>query len=267
MSYIPLPNRSVILLYGPDTKNFLQGIITNDINKLSTQKSIYSLLLNSQGKYLHDFFLIEHDKYIYLECENVYVQQIIEKFNLLKTYLRVKIKDVSSLYKVGVLLHSNLDEYSSNESQILFSDPRHAALGTRIIHKDEIKEPIGDLNGYEEIRIKNLVPDGAKDMVQNSSFPLQYLIDKVNGISFSKGCYIGQEVTNRMSRQEIFRKRLYLIKGGNTLPEIGAKVINNDNEEIGELRSSVNNVGLALLNTSKSHANLYAGRVKVDVVC
>ncbi|WCR53417.1 MAG: tRNA-modifying protein YgfZ [Wolbachia endosymbiont of Ctenocephalides orientis wCori] len=266
MSYIPLINRSVILLYGPDTRDFLQGIITNDINKLSTQKSIYSLLLNSQGKYLYDFFLIKHDKYIYLECENIYVQEIIEKFNLLKTYLRVKIKDVSSLYKVGVLLNSNLDE-CSNESQIIFSDPRHAALEVRIIHKGEIKEPIEDFKRFEEIRIKNLVPDGAKDMVQNSSFPLQYLIDKINGISFNKGCYIGQEVTNRMSRQEIFRKRLYLVKGDNILSEIGTKIINNDNEEVGELRSSVNNVGLALLNTAKSHADLYAGRVKIDVVC
>ena len=263
MSYIPLPNRGVILLYGPDTKNFLQDIITNDINKLSTQKSIYSLLLNPQGKYLYDFFLTEHDKYIYLECENTYVQEIIEKLNLLKTYLRVRIKDVSTLHKVGVLLNSKLNECST-ESRIIFSDPRHATLGMRIIHKDEITEPIGKINEYEEIRIKNLVPDGAKDMVQNSSFPLQYLIDKVNGISFKKGCYIGQEVTNRMSRQESFRKRLYLIKGDNTLPEIGTKITNNDNEEIGELRSSVNNVGLALLNTAKSHENLNAGGVKIS---
>lgn len=264
MSYIPLLSRGVIVLYGPDTKVFLQGIITNDINKLSTQKSIYSLLLNSQGKYLYDFFLVEHDKYIYLECENIYVQQIIEKFNLLKTYLRVKIKDISSLYKVGVLLDSNLDE-CSNESQIIFSDPRHVALGVRIIHKDEIKEPVGNFAEYETIRIQNLIPDGAKDMVQNSSFPLQYLIDRANGISFNKGCYIGQEVVNRMRRQEIFRRKLYLVSGDDALPNIGTKVINADNEEIGELRSSVNNIGLALLSTAKDHVNLCVDKVRVAV--
>lgn len=265
MGYIPLANRSLISLYGPDTRDFLQGVITNDINKLSSQQAIYSLLLNPQGKYLYDFFLIEHDKYIYLECENAHLQQIIEKLDLLKTYLRVRIKDISSLYKVGVLFDAKLAECSS-KSQVIFQDPRHKLLGMRIIHEDEIKEPIGDFIQYEKVRIKNLVPDGAKDMVQNSSFPLQYLIDKINGISFNKGCYIGQEVVNRMSRQEKFRRKLYLVEGKNALPNIGTKVISEHNEEVGELRSSVDNIGLALLNTGKSHANLYVGGVSIKTL-
>lgn len=262
MSYIPLQSRGVIVLYGPDTRDFLQGIITNDINKLDSQKAVYSLLLSPQGKYLYDFFLIRYGKYILLECENVYLQQIIEKLDLLKTYLRVKIKDVSSLYKVGVLFNTKSTE--CNESQIIFQDPRHKSLGMRIIHKGEIKEPAGDFTQYEKVRIQNLVPDGARDMVQNSSFLLQYLIDKVNGISFNKGCYIGQEVVNRMSRQETFRRKLYLVEGNSALPNIGTKVTNENNEEIGELRSSVDNIGLALLYTGKSHTNLYTGGVKIS---
>ncbi|WCR58731.1 MAG: tRNA-modifying protein YgfZ [Wolbachia endosymbiont of Ctenocephalides felis wCfeF] len=262
MSYIPLQSRGVIVLYGPDTRDFLQGIITNDIGKLDSQKAIYSLLLSPQGKYLYDFFLIRYGKYILLECENVYLRQIIEKLDLLKTYLRVKIKDVSSLYKVGILFNTKSTE--CNESQIIFQDPRHKSLGMRIIHKGEIKQPAGDFTQYEKVRIQNLIPDGARDMVQNSSFPLQYLIDKVNGISFNKGCYIGQEVVNRMSRQETFRRKLYLVEGNSALPNIGTKVTNENDEEVGELRSSVDNIGLALLYTGKSHANLYTGGVKIS---
>ncbi|MGL9725534.1 MAG: YgfZ/GcvT domain-containing protein [Wolbachia sp.] len=264
MSYISLPNRGVVVLYGPDTRDFLQGIITNDVNKLSSQQAIYSLLLNPQGKYLYDFFLIEYGKYIFLECENKHLQQLVEKLDLLKTYLRVKIKDVSAPYKVGVLLNVKSIE-CSNKSQVIFQDPRHKSLGMRIIHKDEIEELIEGFAQYEKVRIQNLVPDGAKDMVQNSSFPLQYLIDKVNGISFNKGCYIGQEVVNRMSRQEVFRRKLFLIEGESTLPNIGTKVIDENNEEVGELRSSIDSIGLTLLNTGKSHVNLYAGGVKVSV--
>ncbi|QIT36460.1 CAF17-like 4Fe-4S cluster assembly/insertion protein YgfZ [Wolbachia endosymbiont of Brugia pahangi] len=264
MGYIPLPSRGVIVLYGPDTRDFLQGVITNDINKLNSQKAIYSLLLSPQGKYLYDFFLIEYGKCILLECENMYLQQIIEKLDLLKTYLRVKIKDISALYKVGVLFDTKSTE-CSNESQVIFQDPRHKLLEMRIIHKNEIKELVGDFAQYERVRIQNLVPDGAKDMVQNLSFPLQYLIDKINGISFNKGCYIGQEVVSRMSRQEIFRKKLYLVEGDNALPNIGTKVTNENNEEVGELRSSIDNIGLALLNTGKSHANLYADGIGVFV--
>jgi folate-binding protein YgfZ len=259
MSYISLPNRSIIALYGPDTRNFLQGVITNDISKLDNQKAIYSLLLNPQGKYLYDFFLLEYGKYILFECENTYLKQIIEKLDLLRTYLKVKIKDISTSYKVGVFFNTELTEYN----EIIFQDPRHISLGMRVIHKDGIKEPIGDFTEYEKIRIQNLVPDGAKDMVQNSSFPLQYLIDKTNGISFNKGCYIGQEVVNRMRRQEILRKKLYLVEGDDVLPNVGTKVVNADNEEIGELRSSINNIGLALLSTAKDHVNLYADKVRI----
>ncbi|MDD9331182.1 MAG: folate-binding protein [Wolbachia sp.] len=267
MSYIPLPNRSVIALYGPDTKNFLQGVITNDINKLSDQKAIYSLLLSSQGKYLYDFFLIEHGKYILLECENTHLQQITEKLDLLKTYLKVRIKNISELYKVGVFFNTELMQ-SNDKSQIIFQDPRHISLGIRVIYKDEIdeiKEPIGDFAEYELVRIQNLIPDGAKDMVQNLSFPLQYLVDHANGIDFNKGCYIGQEVVNRMRRQEILRRKLYLIEGDDILPSIGTKVMNDTNEEIGELRSSINNIGLALLRTTKDHVSLYVNEVRISV--
>ncbi|MCV3769564.1 MAG: folate-binding protein [Wolbachia pipientis] len=264
MSYIPLRSRSVLAIYGPDTRNFLQSIITNDISNLSNQRAIYSLLLNSHGQYLYDFFLVEYGKCILLECESIYLQQMIEKLGLLKTYLRVKIKDVSTLYKVGVLFNTKLTELS-NESRIIFQDPRHKSLGMRIIHKDEIKQPIGDIIQYEKVRIKNLIPDGKKDMVQNSSFPLQYLIDQINGISFNKGCYIGQEVVNRMSRQEIFRKKLCFVEGDNILPDIGTKVINESNEKIGNLRSSVGKIGLALLSTGRNYINLYAAGVKITV--
>ncbi|WP_253300182.1 CAF17-like 4Fe-4S cluster assembly/insertion protein YgfZ [Wolbachia endosymbiont of Chironomus riparius] len=205
MSYIPLPNRSVIALYGPDIRNFLQGIITNDISKLNNQKAIYSLLLTPQGKYLYDFFLIEHGKYIFLECESIYLQQVIEKLNLLKTYLKIRIKDMSALYKIGIFFNTKLIEFS-DETQIVFQDPRHQSLGMRVIHKNEINEPIGSLTEYEFTRIKNLIPDGAQDMIQNSSFPLQYLVDQVNGIDFNKGCYTGQEVVSRMRMQHKLRK-------------------------------------------------------------
>lgn len=265
MSYIQLPHRGVIALHGSDTKNFLQSIITNDINKLDHQKAIYSLLLNPQGKYLYDFFLIEYGKYILLECESIYLTQIIAKLDLLKTYLKVRIKNVSALYKVGVFFNAKFAEHD-NEEQIIFQDPRHTSLGVRIIHKNEMTEPIGESSKYELIRIQNLIPDGAKDMVQSSSFPLQYLVDHINGIDFNKGCYIGQEVVNRMKRQQTLRRKLYLVQGDSALPSIGTKVVTSDSEEVGELRSSVNNIGLTLLYTEKSHANLSAGKTKISVL-
>ncbi|WP_333023176.1 CAF17-like 4Fe-4S cluster assembly/insertion protein YgfZ [Wolbachia endosymbiont of Pentidionis agamae] len=249
-NYVLLPNRGVLKLSGPDVRGFLQDVITNNINKLNIQKAVYSLLLNPQGKYLYDFFLIENGKNILLECESIYINGIVERLNLLKTYLRVKIQDVSKLYKVGVSLNS--DAVNINELQITFQDPRHVNLGFRIISPIELcLDESGNLNDYEYVRISNLIPDGIRDMVQNVSFPLQYLIDKVNGIDFNKGCYIGQEVVTRMSRQQSLRRKLYLVSGENDLPIAGTKIIKSD-EEIGELRSSIKNIGLALLYTEKA---------------
>ncbi|WFW29524.1 MAG: folate-binding protein [Wolbachia endosymbiont of Menacanthus eurysternus] len=271
MSYLPLESRGVIALYGPDTADFLQGIITNDINKLNNQKAIYSLLLSPYGRYLYDFFLIRYGEFIFLECENIYLQQIIEKLVLLKTYLRVEVKDVSTIYKVGISLRGSDEPEICDESQVIFQDPRSKSLGIRIIykHKDnKVKRIIGDFIEYEEIRIQNLIPDGARDMIQNLSFPLQYLIDKANGMSFNKGCYIGQEIVNRMRRQKVLRKRIYFIEGdSNILPNIGTKIINeNNNKEVGELRSSIGNIGLALLCSGENYNNLYANGVKIIVV-
>ncbi|MBV0899816.1 MAG: folate-binding protein [Wolbachia endosymbiont of Fragariocoptes setiger] len=264
MSYILLPNRSVIALFGPDIKNFLQNIITNDIYKLNNQKAIYSLLLTPQGRYLYDFFLVEHGKYILLECESIYLQELIKKINLLKTYLKVEVKNISKLYKVSVILQTSESKIDFPDNYITFQDPRHVSLGTRIIYKGDIKTAPRDSTEYEITRIRNLIPDGIKDMIQNSSFPLQYLIDRANGIDFHKGCYIGQEVVNRMKRQTKLKRQLYFVHGDNILPDVRTKIIDGE-ENIGELCSSIHNIGLALLDNEKSHSNLYVGKVKISV--
>lgn len=249
ISYIPLPNRGVVLLQGPDTRDFLQGIITNDITKLQDKTAIYSLLLSPQGRYLYDFFLIQKGKNILLECENIYLLGITEKLNLLKTYLKVKIRNISEKYKVGVILNNNDDQYIDIEDGIVFADPRHKLLGIRVISpiESEIKNiEMGNFEEYEQVRIQNLIPSGAQDMMQNKSFPLQFMIDKIGGVDFDKGCYIGQEVVARMHRSPL-RKKIYLVTSECKLPAAGAKVTNSREQEVGELRSSINNIGIALL--------------------
>ncbi len=270
-SYVPLPSRGIILLQGPDIRDFLQGVITNDISKLQDGKAIYSLLLNPQGRYLYDFFLIQKGKYILLECENIYLTEIIQKLNLLKTYLKVKIQDISEKYKVGVILQNS--KIDTKRYHIAFADPRHTSLGIRIILPiaQEIENiEIGNFNEYEQIRIQNLVPSGAEDMIQNKSFPLQFLIDKINGIDFDKGCYIGQEVVARMHRS-LLRRKIYLITSGRKLPAIGTKIVDDQQQEIGELRSNINNIGIALLNIEKINKaiedkdTLFADGIKIEI--
>ncbi|WP_339045532.1 folate-binding protein [Candidatus Mesenet endosymbiont of Agriotes lineatus] len=249
MSYIPLPNRGVILLQGPDTRSFLQGVITNDITKLQDKKAIYSLLLSPQGRYLYDFFLVQKGKNILLECEKAYLSEIIEKLSLLRTYLKVKVRDISERYKVGVILGGN----EEIENVITFADPRHKLLGVRTISpvESEIEDiEVGNFEEYEQVRIQNLVPSGTQDMIQNKSFPLQFMIDKIGGIDFNKGCYIGQEVVARMHRIP-FKKKIYSVTSKHKLLAAGAKVTNDKQQEIGELLSSINNIGIALLNVEE----------------
>lgn len=263
MSYISLPNRGVILLQGPDVRNFLQDIITNDITKLQDKQAIYSLLLSPQGRYLYDFFLIQKGKNILLECEKVYLPELIAKLNLLKTYLKVKIRDISEKHKVAVMLSNSKEA----ENTITFADPRHKLLGVRIISpvESEIEDiEMGNLEEYEQIRIQNLVPSGAQDMIQNKSFPLQFMIDEIGGIDFNKGCYIGQEVVARMHRVPL-KKKIYSVTSKHKLPTAGAKVTNDKQQEIGELCSSINNIGIALLNVEDNTDALFIDGTKVEV--
>lgn len=251
--YTILPNRTLIRLKGPDRLTFLQGLITNDLHKTQSQRMIYACLLTPQGKFLHDFFITAYDDHIVLDTEGGNRAQ--DLYNRLTMYcLR---SDVEISLENDTPVFAILDTQLSDA--MWFKDPRHPDMGYRTY-----KAPDGtpqDFDIWDRNRIGLCIPDGSRDMIPEKSTLLESGIDRLNGVDFEKGCYIGQELTARMHYRGLAKKHLYVIKTQNNhlLPKPGERIETPDGHLIGEMRSSCGDIGLALLKDDMIKRLLEAG--------
>ncbi|KKB96257.1 tRNA-modifying protein YgfZ [Candidatus Arcanobacter lacustris] len=228
-----LENRSVIIIEGEQRKEFLQGLITNDIHKCP----IYSLMLSPVGKFLYDFFIIEDQDQLLIDCDYLSLESLVKTLNLYK--LRKKINIISKKDELGVF--SSKEIYNEG---ICYLDPRSKELGYRIIAPKNTQITNSDHN-YELMRLNLGIPEGHKDLIESKSFPLEFAMDRLNAIDFDKGCYVGQEVTSRTKYRGTIRKEIFIIRG-EELPHTGDDII-VDQIKIGVMCSQLNNVGLALI--------------------
>ena len=227
---IILENRGLVSITGVDSKEYLQNIITNDINKVSVNNSIFAALLSPQGKYLFDFFVVKDVEGYLLDCDLNSVDELVNNLSKYKIRSKVEIKDVSSNYVVGVINFENFKiiqkEIGGNkltlkyrESQI-FVDPRDSDLGARIISSLEklyltikkLKLKIVKNNSYLEKAFLKGVPIEGLENLRNQLFGLEINFEKLNAIDFKKGCYVGQENTARMKLKSKIRRQLMPIK-------------------------------------------------------
>jgi len=202
-----LDNRAVLALMGKDALTFLQGLFTNDVYEATESRMVYTLMLTPQGRFLYDFFIIKNGDTIYLDHESKFTSEIILKFNFYKMRSDVKITDVTDSYSILAL--------DDMQGSMIFKDPRSEKLGSRVyVEKPHLQDFIAAHNlkenksMYTDIIFKNLIPEPHQDMIQEKSFPLEYGIDNFNAISFTKGCYIGQEPTARIKTYGVIRKKL-----------------------------------------------------------
>ena len=242
---IILKNRGLISITGEDAKDFLQNIITNDIDKVSESSSIFSALLNPQGKYLFEFFVIKTKKGYLLDCDGVTVDEFIENLSKYIIRSKVNIKNLTSDFVVSVINLENFKlvqkEIGNNFSTLIyrntpiFLDPRDDNLGARILSPLEklyltikkLKLKIVDSQLYpKEAHIKGVPIEGLKNL-QNQIFALELNFEKLNAIDFKKGCYVGQENTARMKLKNKVRRQLLAIKADNEL-KIGDEIKFND---------------------------------------
>jgi len=227
---IILENRGLVSITGVDSKEYLQNIITNDINKVSVNNSIFAALLSPQGKYLFDFFVVKDVEGYLLECDLNSVDELVNNLSKYKIRSKVEIKDVSSNYVVGVIDFENFKiiqkEIGGNkltlkyrESQI-FVDPRDSDLGARIISSlEKLYLTIKKLNlkivkneSYIEKAFLKGIPIEGLENLRNQLFGLEINFEKLNAIDFKKGCYVGQENTARMKLKSKIRRQLMPIK-------------------------------------------------------
>ena len=243
---IILENRGLISITGDDAKEYLQNIITNDINKVSEINSIFAALLSPQGKYLFDFFVIKDSEGYLIDCDGKSVKELVVNLSKYKIRSKVEIKDLSSNYVVGVMNFDNFKiiqkELKKEETTLayrespIFVDPRDNDLGARIISPlEKLYLTIKKLNlkivknkSYIEKAFLKGIPVEGLNNLKEQLFGLEINFEKLNAIDFKKGCYVGQENTARMKLKNKIRRQLMSIKTEKDV-KIGDEIKYNDN--------------------------------------
>jgi hypothetical protein len=228
--YVTLPRRGLIHLEGEDRVSFLQGLVSNDVEKVAGGAIQYSCLLTPQGKFLHDFFVHAGDGFLLLDCEGgARGKDLYDRLN--KFRLRAKVK---------ISLEEDNPVYAVFDADEGLPDPRSEVLGRRTFEKPALDEQ--PFEEWDRRRIAATIPDGSRDMELEKSTLLEAHIDKLHGLDWNKGCYMGQELTARMHYRGLAKKHLYTVTFKDTAPAPFSDLPNG-----GQMRSFCGDIGIALL--------------------
>ncbi len=263
-----LHNRAVISLTGDDTIDFLQGLISNDARPLANGNSIYAALLSPQGKFLHDFFLIPWCDKILIDVSTERAGDLLARLKIYRLRSKVEIAIDESLC-VATFWNGIIEEAEQRNSKI-YIDPRLPEIGYRAIGtKDSINDFIQKNScklvmeeEYERFRLSLSAPD-TRDMIVEKSLLMECGFEELHGVDFSKGCYVGQEVTARSKFRGQVRKSFYKVQADTALPTIGTSIMAGD-KSIGELRTSLGDTGIALIHNDEYEV---AKNANVDFLC
>jgi folate-binding protein YgfZ len=262
-SFVLLDDRGVLAVSGPDRRPFLQGLVSNDVDKVGPTAGRYAAFLTAQGKYLHDFMMVEADESIWLETEAARLSDLKRRLSIYRLRAKASLAERSDLSVAVVFgadapaalgLSREPGAARAFASGVAFVDPRLASLGARIIlPREEMRALLADtglvetgFDSYDRLRLSLGIPDGRRDLVPEKSILLESGFDELNGVDWHKGCYIGQELTARTKYRGLVKKRLMPVQIDGPNPPPGA-VVTADGREVGEMRSSCDGIGLALL--------------------
>jgi hypothetical protein len=267
---------------GDDATTFLQGLVSNDVMKVGPERAIYSALLTPQGKFLHDFFIMQIDGDLLIDCEAERLDDLKRKLTMYKLRSKVDLLDRTREFAVAALMGSGVAEALELENTeglgkpfiggLAFIDPRLTGIGGRAIIPREGAQvalakagfPAGAEADYEAARLRFGLPDGSRDMIVDKAILLENGFVELNGVDWDKGCYMGQELTARTHYRGLIKKRLMPVRIEGPLPAPGTALMLGD-KQAGEMRSGQDDQGLALIrlehfeNLSASGGTLSAG--------
>ena len=270
-SLVDLEGRRILRITGDDATAFLQGLVTNDVDKLK-DGLVYAALLSPQGKYLFDFFLFLRDGDIHLDVSGAESESLVRRLTMYRLRSRVEFETADLEVERGL--------GDNPRPPGAFSDPRHRELGWRcyrgsgepsgLPESDSAGSPkssatsIGPRTGiinWTEIRIDNCVPETGIELVPNSTYILEAGFERLNGVDFAKGCYVGQEVTARMRHKTTLRKGLAIVNVDGAVP-VGTE-IRASGRVAGTLFSQANGKGIAHLRFDRLSDDMSADGIRV----
>ena len=225
-----LEDRGILFVDGEDAKDFLQNIITNDINKVNDANSCFASLLTPQGKFLFDFLVIKHKKGYFIDCEKIQINDLFKQLSLYKLRSNVQILNLSNEFVVAALSYEKFKSIEGSKDELGFTlkyredpillDPRNKKLGARLVinleklylslKKLELKSENQD--EYYDLSFDLGIAQKNTEKLKNKLFGIECNFEELNAIDFKKGCYVGQENTSRIKLKNKLTKRLLPIK-------------------------------------------------------
>jgi folate-binding protein YgfZ len=240
-----LSDRCVIAVSGPEARPFLQGLITNDIERLEVQPAIYAALLTPQGKVLVDFLIANDGAGGYLiDAPAAQAADLFKRLKLYRMRAKVDLTDLAATH--GVFAVWGDSSVAEGHGGVRYPDPRLHALGMRhIIEREDLPAGSPDsLAAYATHRLQLGVPD-SPDV--EGQFPLDANFEELSGVDFRKGCFVGQEVTARMKHKAQPRKRMATVESDPASLQPGTKLVDQDGTEVGEVKTGAGRVAMASL--------------------
>ena len=243
-----LDDRAILYLNGEDTKEFLQNLISNDINKVSETNTCFASLLSPQGKFLYEFIIIKHKSGYLIDCEKSQADELYKQLSIYKLRSKVEILNLSNEFVVAAFSHEKFLTFDEAQDvsgftlkyreDPIFLDPRNKQLGARlIINLEKLylslkKLDLHDANLREYYSFSHKLGIVPKDLnkLQNKLFGIECNYEELNGIDFKKGCYVGQENTARIKLKNKLSKRLLPISAIDGKLTEGESIYYNENE-------------------------------------
>lgn len=243
------PSRVVLRITGADRESFLQGLVTNDVRRLN-DGPVYAALLTPQGKYLADFLLVPAEGAILLDVRADLAEGLLRRLSMYRLRADVAIE------ATGIAVTRGLGPAPAGA----FADPRHPGLGWRAYDGRPSAEPKID---WEAIRVAHVIPESTVELIPDESYILECGFERLDGVDFRKGCYVGQEVTARMKHKTDLRKGLARVRiEGEAAP--GTPITDPDGKPAGTLLTRAGKVAIAYLRFDRATEPLAAGTARIE---
>ena len=249
-----LPDRGVVEVEGEDAPDFLQSLLTNDIDRAGPGQAMFAGLLTPQGKIVFDFLIFSPAANRYwLDCPADFAADIAKRLTLYKLRAKVAVTDRSAEMAVAARLMDGAQP--PQEVRAAFPDPRHAGLPERLILARPAavaaEKGAAGLAAYHARRIALCVPEGHRDYRYGDTFPHEVCYDLLGGVDCEKGCYVGQEVVSRMHHRGVAKTRICGLRGPAPLPAMGTEITGGD-YPVGHVGSSDGELGIALIRLDRA---------------
>ncbi len=244
-----LTDRAILRIEGPEARAFLQGLVSNDVDRVTPERSLYATLLTPQGKFLFDFMIVQQDDGLLLDTGAARAAMLLKRLTLYKLRAKATITDVTASWSVHAVFPAPgaAGATRADGPALCVTDPRHGGLGLRVYTPAgaDLPQTIaalreGTATDYARHRFALGVPVADEDLIPEASFLLESDVEDLNGIDFKKGCYVGQELTARTKHRGAVRKRILPLDlaGEGAVPAPGS-IVEAGGREIGAVTSGI----------------------------